>query len=245
MKTRRSNRLAFTLVEVMIAMAILTVVVTAIYATWRCILSATQATQKAAAQVQRSRVAMRTMEQSLTYMTMYVANMNYYWFDAHNGSDATLSFVSVLPRDFPRSGRFDNFPVRRVEFAIENGREGGRDLVLRQRLIMREFDEDERNYPLVLMHDVKKFEMEFWDMRRNDWTDEWTETNQMPKLIRFSLTTGDPSRPFDRGEEYVRIISPASVAVQPAWQGGGGGGAARPPGATGGGIIAPPAGGKP
>lgn len=238
MRTRAANRFAFTLLEVMIAMAILTVVLGAVYATWRCITSATQTTQRAAAQVQRSRVAMRTLEQSMTYMTMYVANRNYYWFDARNGSDAMLSFVSVLPRDFPRGGRFDNFPVRRVEFSLENGREGGRDLVMRQRLITREFDQDELNFPFVLMHNVKKFELEFWDMRRNDWTDEWTETNQTPKLIRFSLTTGNPARPFDRGEEYVRIISPAAVAVQPAWQGGSGAGA-PPPGGAGGGVGLP------
>lgn len=222
MKPKSFRRRAFTLVEIMIAIVILGTVVAAIYATWRAILGATKASQMAAADVQRSRVAMRCLEESLTYTTMYAANMRYYWFDAENGSDASLSFVANLPKDFPRSGRFEGFPVRRLDFSLRQGNEGGRDLVLRQSLILREFDEDERNFPLILMKNVKKFEMEFWDTRKSDWKDEWTETNQLPKLIRIAITTENPKDPFAAGEEYTRIISPSSVAVQPAWQGGGG-----------------------
>ena len=229
MRTRNFKRRAFTLVEVMIAIAILGMVVAAIYATWRAILGATKASQTAAAEVQRSRVALRCLEESLTFTTMFAANNRYYWFDAQNGSDAYLSFVSQLPKNFLRNGRFEEFPVRRVEFSMRSGSEGGRELVMRQRLITSEdFDEDEHNFPVVLMKNVKRFEMEFWDMRKNDWKDEWTETNQLPKLIRIAIATENPKNPFAPGEEYTRIISPASVAVQAAWQGGGGG---RPPGA--------------
>lgn len=228
MRSRNFKRRAFTLIEVMVAIAILGMVVAAIYATWRAILGATKASQTAAAEVQRSRVALRCLEESLTFTSMFVANSRYYWFDAQNGSDAYLSFVAQLPKDFPRSGRFEGFPLRRLEFSMRQGSEGGRELVLRQSLIMREFDEDERNFPLVLMKNVKRFEMEFWDLRKGDWKDEWTETNQLPKLIRIAITTQNPKDPFAQGEEYTRIISPAAVAVQAAWQGGGGG---RPPGA--------------
>jgi hypothetical protein len=127
--------------------------------------------------------------------------------------------VSNLPKDFPRSGRFGDFTLRRVKFSIESGEEGGHQLVLRQSPLLMDFDEDEVNYPLVLMKNVKRLEMEFWDLKKQDWTDEWTETNQMPKLIRIALTTENPKRPHDQGEEYTQIIAPASAAVQAAWQG--------------------------
>lgn len=231
MSRRTFNRRAFTLVEVMVAIAILGMITAAIYATWRAILGATKASQITAAEVQRSRVALRALEESLTYAQMYVGNARYYWFNAENGSDAFLSFAACLPGNFPRSGRFGGFPLRRVEFSLKSGSEGGRDLVLRQSLVMREFDVDERNVPLVLMHNVKKFELEFWDERKADWADEWLSTNQIPRLIRISIVTENPKRPYDRGEEYTRIISPAAVAVQPGWQGGGGGPPGAPPGA--------------
>jgi prepilin-type N-terminal cleavage/methylation domain-containing protein len=239
MNIRPANRCAFTLVEVMLAIAILAMVTAAIYATWRAILGATKASQITAAEVQRSRVALRAIEESLTFAQMYVGNARYYWFNGENGSDAFLSFAASLPGNFPRSGRFGGFPLRRVEFSLQSGSEGGRDLVLRQSLVMRDFDVDERQYPLVLMKNVKKFEMEFWDEKKSDWADEWLATNQIPRLIRISIVTENPKRPYDRGEEYIRLISPAAVAVQPGWQGGGGA-PGQPPGGPGGPGGVPP-----
>lgn len=214
-----SRRRAFSLIEIMIAIAILSVVVGAIYATWRMIISATKSGQTAAAQVQRRRVALRCIEESLTYTVMFAANSSrYYSFVAENGSDATISFVSQLPNDFPRSGRFGGFTVRRLAYSIESGEDGGRDLVLRQAPIMTEFDQDEQEHPLVLMRNVKKMEMEFWDEAKKDWTDEWLLTNQVPRLIRVAITTDNPQNPFDRGEEHIQIVSPAAAAVQAGWQ---------------------------
>lgn len=219
----RSSRLAFTLLEMMIAIAMLSLIMGAIFATWQTIIRASKASQYAAAEAQRTRIALSCLEQSLTYTEMYVANARYYWFNAENGSSASLSFVSHLPDDFPRSGRFGGIPVRRVQFSIQSGREGGQELVLRQSLINREFDQDEREHPLVLMKNIKSLDMEFWDAQKQDWTDEWLQTNQLPKLISVVVTTDNPKSTHDRGESYMRIISPASVAVQPGWQSQGAG----------------------
>jgi len=229
MSTRKHNRRGFTLVEMMLAIAILSIVIAAIYGTWRAIIGATRAGQTAALEVQRQRIALQWLQQSLTYTEMFAANADYYGFVAENGSDARLSFVSRLPRDFARSGRvaFRDLPVRRVEFALEPGEDGGNDLVLRQAPVLSEFDLDEQEHPLVLMHHVKRMEMEFWDLRKQDWIDEWDQTNQVPKLVRIVLTKQDPRRSFDRGEEHVLVVAPASAAVQAAWQGRG---PAQPPG---------------
>ena len=71
-------------------------------------------------------------------------------------------------------------------------------------------------------------------MQKKDWTDEWDQTNQIPKLIRVAITTQNPSQPFDRGEQYVRIVAPACAAVQAPWQAAPPGGGQRPPGLGGG-----------
>jgi len=229
---------AFTLVEVMLALAIFSMVIAAIYGTWRAIIGATQAGQIAAADVQRQRVALRCIEQSLTYTEMFAANYSYYGFVAENGSSATLSFVSRLPKDFPRSGRFGDMQVRRVMFSLEPGEERGRDLVMRQSWVLAEdFDIDELEHPLRLMHNVKQMEMEFWDMQKEDWVDEWDQTNQVPRLIRVAISTENPRSSFDRGEEHELLIAPICNAVESAWQG-------RAPGQQGGrqpGLQPPPA----
>jgi general secretion pathway protein J len=207
------SRHAFTLVEVLLAIGILTLVIAGIYATWTAILRATKAGQTAALEVQRSRVALRCLEESLTYAEMYVANINHYAFVAENGSSATLSFVSRLPDSFPRSGRFGGINVRRVAFSLEPGANQNSQLVLRQAPLLNEFDEDEREHPLVLMENVKRMEMLFWDMREQDWVDEWLQTNQMPALIRVSIITDNPRSPNDRGEEFPGGMPPPVMPV--------------------------------
>jgi prepilin-type N-terminal cleavage/methylation domain-containing protein len=219
MSPRATRRLAFTLVEVMLAIAIFSIVIAAIYGTWRAIMGATRAGQIAAAEVQRKRIALRCIEQSLTYTEMFAANASYYGFEAENGSDAMLSFVSRLPKDFPRSGRFGDLAVRRVMFALEPGEDRGQNLVLRQAPLLSEFDLDEQEYPLVLLRNVRRMEMEFWDLQKRDWTDEWRQTNQVPKLIRIAITMEGQQNSYDRGEEYFQVIAPAAAAVQAAWQG--------------------------
>ena len=234
MRYAPAKKRAFTLIEIMVAIAILSLVIAAIYATWRAILSATKVGQAAAAQVQRTRVALRCLEEALTYTEMYAANANYYSFIAENGTEASLSFVANLPKDFPRSGRFGDFTVRRVLFSIQSGADGDRELVLRQAPILMDYDQDEQEHPLVLMRNVKSMELEFWDMQKKDWTDAWDQTNQMPKLVRFTLKTQSPNQSFgSEGEEFVRIVSPACMAVQPGWQ------SSAPPGVPPGAPVPP------
>lgn len=235
----KRKRFAFTLIEVMLAIALFSVVMGAMFATWRAIIGASQASQYAAAEAQRVRVTLACLEQSLTYTEKYIANERIYWFDFKNGSDGYLSFVSHLPDNFPRSGRFGGIQLRRVEFFIRRGDEGGNELAMRQRAILQdEFDKDEREYPLVLMKNIKSMVTETWDEKKKDWSDrDWEETgtNQIPKKIRIAITTQNLKNSFQGGDEYTLIIKPASVGVQPAWQGGGGGGGGAPgaPGAPG------------
>ena len=44
-----------------------------------------------------------------------------------------------------------------------------------------------KEHPLVLARGVNKMEFEFWDTRQNEWVDEWTQTNQLPKMMKFTL----------------------------------------------------------
>ena len=113
-------RSAFTLVEVLISIAILSLVVAAIYSSWTAILRASKVGLDAAAAAQRSRIALQTLEDSMGSMMLFVRNVDYYGFVAENGSDALLSFGS-LPKSFPAgeiwgSGRaaadFGERPVR-------------------------------------------------------------------------------------------------------------------------------------
>jgi len=218
MKARRQNLQAFTLLEMLIAISILALIITAIYSSWTAILRASKVAQEATASVQRARIVIRVLEDSLGSAHAFAQNMAYYSFVAENGGDSSLSFVARLAKSFPRSGKFGDFDVRRLTFSLEAGRLGNKQLVLRQTPLLLDTDDEEKNHPLVLAENVREFKTEFWDTRRNDWLDEWTQTNQLPKLVRIILRLADNPTSLNQREPITRIISLPSVIVQPVWQ---------------------------
>ena len=219
MNTRRSG---FTLVEIMIAIGILSLVLAAIYSSWTAILRASKTGLDAAASAQRARITVRVLEDSLGSAQSFAANLPYYYFDAENGDTPILSFVARLSKSFLRSGKFGDMDMRRVTFSVEAAPDGTRQLVLRQNALVMDMDTDEKEHPIVLAKNVKGFEMQFWDTNRNppDWVDEWAgaKTNQLPKLVMVTLKLADNPHSTRVTEEITRIISLPAMTVQPVWQ---------------------------
>jgi type II secretion system protein J len=181
-------RHAFTLIEVMVAIAIFALLTAAVYSTWVVILKSSQVGNAAAARVQHERIAIRTLEDSLTCIQSFQASMGYYTFNVTNGDQSSLSFVARVPDIFPRDGKFDS-NLRRLTYAVEAGGEDSeRDLVLRQNPILMDLDADEQQIPLVLARNVKSFVVECWDTNAQDWVDSWDSTNSLPPMVRITLT---------------------------------------------------------
>ena len=213
------SRRGFTLIEVMVAMAILIVVVGAIYSTWAGIVKASKVGLDAATAAQRERMAIRVVEDALASAQLFVANPKYYSFQGENGTAAELAFTARLPRAFPRSGKFGNFDMRQVRFSVESGGGYQKQLVLRQNPILMELDEDEKMHPVVLSADVKKFQFEFWDSTANDWTDTWLLTNQLPKMVRVSLQLNYAGTRHENTSQMItRVVALPTAGVQPTWQ---------------------------
>jgi len=121
----RNREFAFTILELMLAIGIFAMVLTAIYAVWIAVLKGSQAGLKAAAEVQRSRMAIRTLEDAFTSTEYFVANMKYYLFFADTSGDmAAVSMAARLPASFPGVGRYGDQVVRRVSFYTEPGKDG-------------------------------------------------------------------------------------------------------------------------
>lgn len=219
---------AFTLIEIMVAMAIFSIVIAAIYSTWTLILRASEVGQRTAAQAQRQRIALRTIEDSLTCVQSFQASMKYYGFVVQNGYQPELSFTARLPDVFPRNRKFVNpdlgldFSLRRLTYTVEPGRDAENDLVLRQNPVLMDLDADEQQTPLVLAHGVEKFSVECWDPRAFDWVDTWDATNSIPAMLRISLTLRNHT---DTGNAapalaVTRVIAIPSVTLPSVLQSG-------------------------
>jgi prepilin-type N-terminal cleavage/methylation domain-containing protein len=253
----------FTLVEIMVAVAIFSMVIAAIYSTWALVMRATQVGEDAAANAQRQRVVLRAIGDALMGVESFQASQQYYWFNLGNGNQPFLSFVAHLPETYPRNGKFVGEATvvdargnihgldassRRVTFSLAPGPEGTSDLVLRQSPILMDMDKDEQQYPLVLAHDIKSFTVEWWGTNQmNDvgWYKEWddTQTNSIPKMLRVTLVIGGNSHFHGQNTpEYsaARIYTVPSEMMPASVQRGVGG-----PGPGGRGGISLPNPGKP
>ena len=219
-------RRGFSLIEVMVALAIFLMIIAVIYSTWALVMRATQVGQSAAAQAQRQRIALRTIEDSLMCVRSFQASQKYYTFIVENGDAPTLSFGARVPEVFPRNGKFGDFNLRRVTFQLAAGSNGEKDLVLRQNPILMELDEDEQKNPLVLARNVRKFAVECWDTNQLEWVTEWTDTNSIPPMLRVGLVLGGNTEAGGAAPEIsiVRAFSMPSGMMPAAVQRGGGGG---------------------
>ncbi|HYG24705.1 MAG TPA: prepilin-type N-terminal cleavage/methylation domain-containing protein [Verrucomicrobiae bacterium] len=205
----------FTLLEVMVSLFLLTLVIASVYSSWNAVVKGSRVGLQAAAEVQRSRIALRTIEDALSSARMFTADAQAYAFEGQGGNKAYLSFVASVPYSFPRGSKFGDFTVRRVSFGLEAAPDSERQLVLRQTPPLMEMDIDEENHPVILAKSVHALEFAFWDRRNGEWLEEWTQTNQLPAMVRITL---EFSKNGKRSEPLTRIVSLPSIAVPPNWQ---------------------------
>ena len=194
------RRRGFTLVEILLALGIFAMLIAALYSTWVLVMRATIVGKTTAARLQRERVAMTSLENSLTCIQSHQASMDYYLFDVQNGDSPILSFTAYLPDSFPRTGEFVgmtpagvpmDYHLRRLTFQLEGGDNTGKNLVLRQNPVLMDLTTEEQNTPLVLARNVSDFIIECWDTNAMQWATEWDATNVIPPLMRITLAFGD------------------------------------------------------
>lgn len=201
MKVNRQSRHAFTLIEIMVAIVIFAMVMAAIYSVWMTVMRSTIVAKDVAAQAQRERVTLRTLEDAIEGIQSYQASPSYYSFVLDNDNDnSTLSFTTRVPEMFPRNGKFINpntgrsFDLRRLIFSVEPDKGGQDQLVLRQYPVLMDMDEDEQKYPLVLTKNVREFKVDCWGTNQQTgavgWLKEWNDTNAIPQMLRVSMVMG-------------------------------------------------------
>jgi type II secretion system protein J len=212
----------FTLIEVLVALAIFAIVLSLLYGTWRILMQSSAAGLRLAANAQRQRNAIQAIQEALDSAVLFAANARHYSFLVDNeGGQSALSFVAHLATSFPGSGFFEGEQVRRVTFTIEPDADGRPSLFLRQNSILDQVAEDPRTFPVLLANDVSAFEVGFWDPRKNEFQPVWTQTNALPAAVRVSLSFGRSSATAPLATETViRIVRIPSAGVASESQAG-------------------------
>lgn len=215
------KRVAFTLLEIMVAMAIFSMVSVGIYASWNAIINSSRIGLKAAAEAQRKRNAIETIQSALFGTQMYTANLRHHYFlaDTTIPEASLLSFVSQLPESFPGAGFYPNDPIRRVTFTLDTDKDGNQNLVMYQTPVLASVEEMSEPIPIKLAKNVSLFSVEFFDNDVGEWLVEWESTNSIPRQVRFALefenrdkennVSGDPDL-----ETRVVTIPSSAIPIQ-------------------------------
>ncbi|MBC8324648.1 MAG: prepilin-type N-terminal cleavage/methylation domain-containing protein [Verrucomicrobia subdivision 3 bacterium] len=185
---RRTN--GFTLVEALVAVSILGMVTFMIFRSLLSVLGATKMGTDAADQVQRERVAIKTVEVGLRGMVFYEQNQDMYALDMdlRDKDYPYFSFVSRVPPDYLGSREFSGQTLRRLSFSVEDIG-GSRALILQQSHVMRPAEGEE---PITVVRSVlapqlDQFIILFWSTSAEDWIDVWTETNSLPSRVKVEM----------------------------------------------------------
>jgi len=111
-----------------------------------------------------------------------------------------------------------------LTFTVEPGTNATKNLVLRQNPLLFDPNIDEEENPLVLARNVRLFTVEFWGPNSKDWEVEWLYTNQLPKMIRFTLGFAQPNNKSIQqpAELITRIVPMSSLAIPRGMQVSGG-----------------------
>ena len=188
---------AFTLLEMMVSIFIFSMILLSIYEIWTLILMGKQASTYAAAEVQRTRVGMRALSESLMAARIFQANTNYYSFEVDNEGDFTaLSFVSYLPPGFIGSGLYDGLPLRRITYIVEGNDAGGNSLILYQQPLLVDEEYIDVIPPIELTSDITLFQVEFWDTNELDCILDCESTHVLPQLTCVSVGYGHGDRGY-------------------------------------------------
>jgi prepilin-type N-terminal cleavage/methylation domain-containing protein len=210
-----NRRRGFTMVEIMVSIAIFMMIMGTIIACWKAIVSGSHTGEVAAAMAQRARNSMKAVEDSLNNLEISARNIRYDAFiaDTTDPQFASLSFAARLPGSFLGSDYFGDNVMRRVIFDVEKDADNKLNLVMTQFPLLAIPSEQNPPKSIVLARDVSAFVLEFWSPSDQDWLSDFTRTDQVPPMIRITLGTGhlpkDPKIPF---EVISRVVVPPTVA---------------------------------
>ncbi len=211
-RLQQRNRSAFTIIEVMVSMAVFMLIMGSVIGCWKCILSGQNAAEGAAAAAQRARIGIKTVEEALATGEISQPNIDFYAFLTDtSGKFASLSLAARMPADFPGSGLFGDNVMRRITFDVENV-DGTNNLVMNQSPLLEALDERNTPYPITLARDVSQFMLEFWSTQDGDWVVSWDPTNAFPPMVRITLGVGHAPHSDAPYDLITRVVAMPSSA---------------------------------
>lgn len=190
-------RLGFTLVEVMLAVTILSLVIIAVYSTWSAALMAWRRGSNATEVFQRQRIVIDTLTELAQSTVYFAASPSLYavigaskpgWGDSV--SFVTASDVALPPSEAIAAG------MRRVTISMEQDEYGRKYLAIVNAPAVSANESNTTSTTTVqlqahvLSMDVTGFSVRYLNPGDGAWYDQWEETALIPSAMEFTVAFG-------------------------------------------------------
>jgi general secretion pathway protein J len=205
----------FTLIEVIISLTVLGFILLIIFGGFRLGLSAWDRGESIKEEHQTSRIISQLVSKQVKSIVPYRVKTKKAEGDylAFEGKPRSLKFVSSLPI---KGNRAEGF-VHTVYQFEEDGKEGGRLVLYEQRVLNRDFFEEEprQENRHILMEGVSKLLFEYYQEENpsknqsEQWLEEWNakEMKELPGGVRMTLTFREP----EGKESTLALLLPISA----------------------------------
>jgi prepilin-type N-terminal cleavage/methylation domain-containing protein len=206
MRSRKSNKMrsGFTLVEVILAVTILSLVITSVYATWSATLMAWRRGSDASEVFQRQRVVMDTLSELAQSVVYFAASPDLYAVTGTSkpGFGDSVSFVTASDVALPPSEAIAA-GMRRVTISMEQDEYGRKYLAILNAPAVSANQSnntttvtDTTLQAHVLSMDVSGFYVRYLDPRDGTWYDKWEEGSLIPSAMEFTVVFGEQGGRF-------------------------------------------------
>jgi prepilin-type N-terminal cleavage/methylation domain-containing protein len=185
---------AFTLLEVMLAVTIMALVVTAVYTTFNSGLTAWRHGAEITDTFQRQRVVLDTLtELAQSVVFVHTSARIYQVQGASNlmGGDS-VSFVTASDALLP-PGEATIAGMRRVTISLERDMAGQTYLAIANEPAMAAPEHQSRAEKRLLSADVDAFHVRYRNPQNGVWTDRWEDAEMMPGAMEFTVSFIDRS----------------------------------------------------
>jgi len=187
-----NKRAGFTLVEILAAIAILSLVLVGVYGLWSGSLKGWRRGGEATEVFQRQRVVMEALGELAQSAVYFASSPNLYAVIGvkHPGLGDSVSFVTASEAFLPPSEATD-LGMRRVTISLEQDEYRRTYLAIVNQPALGVTDDSKQEVQAhVVSLDVSGFFVRYLDPRDGGWYDKWEDTTLIPSAMEFTVVFG-------------------------------------------------------
>jgi len=206
---RAAPRTAFTLIELLVALAIFSLIAAMSAGVFWSISKAWTRGGEMLEQLQHGEFAMEQLVTAMRGAAWFSSKPEAFgfWLDSRGGTSRSaankISWVTSGTAFLPPDSPFQH-GLHRLSVTIE-GSGNNRGLVVRAWPHLTEDVSEHEVDSWLVAPGVEGLSCEWYDFDTKRWTQDWEETNSLPKLVRLTMTM-QPRKEFDEYLEIQRLV---------------------------------------